>query len=45
MSSFQPTAALIALSSLWLALVSAPALADASSDADAPNATPAPSLQ
>jgi outer membrane receptor for ferrienterochelin and colicins len=45
MSSFQPTAALIALSSLWLALVSAPALADASTDPNTPDATAAPSLQ
>ena len=36
MSSFRPTAALIALSSLWLALVSEPALADAATDAAAP---------
>jgi outer membrane receptor for ferrienterochelin and colicins len=45
MSSFQPTAALIALSSLWLALASEAALADASADPNAPDATPAPSLQ
>src|ERR1700735_2868055 len=40
MSSFQPTAALIALSSLWLALAS-----EAPADPNAPDATPAPSLQ
>jgi outer membrane receptor for ferrienterochelin and colicins len=45
MSSFPPTAALIALSSLWLALASEPALADASTDATAPDTTAAPSLQ
>jgi outer membrane receptor for ferrienterochelin and colicins len=45
MSSFQPTAALIALSSLWLALASEPALADASTDPNTPDATAAPSLQ
>jgi outer membrane receptor protein involved in Fe transport len=45
MSSFQPTAALIALSSLWLALASEPALADASPDPNTPDATAAPSLQ
>ena len=45
MSSFQPTAALIALSSLWLALASEPALADAATDATAPDTTAAPALQ
>jgi len=45
MSSFRPTAALIARSSLWLALASEPAMADASTDATAPDNTPAPSLQ
>ena len=45
MSSFRPTAALLALSSLWLALAYQPAFAEASADSGAADTTAAPSLQ